>query len=154
MEVTTARAPVRIPTQRLCVLVTIHVLDSLFSPTTMAAAAEQVELSTSSSSPAASRSSDHDANEINDDDSDPNEAEPEQDGELWYPDGNIILSAGNVHFRVYMGSLARHSPVFHDMFKIPQPPNTGEECPVVELWDSPHDLRHVLRLLMPAKTPR
>ncbi|RDX43636.1 hypothetical protein OH76DRAFT_1409885 [Lentinus brumalis] len=52
-----------------------------------------------------------------------------------------------------MGSLARHSPVFHDMFKIPQPPNTGEECPVVELWDSPHDLRHVLRLLMPAKTP-
>ncbi len=80
-----------------------------------------------------------------------------RDLEFWYSDGNIILVARDVEFRVYKGLLADHSSVFRDMFSLPQPltdaPSSSalEEstCPVVNLYDSPSDLRHVLRAYMP-----
>ncbi|KAM5537267.1 hypothetical protein V8D89_008997 [Ganoderma adspersum] len=71
---------------------------------------------------------------------------------FWYEDGNVILVAGNVEFRVFKGILADHSPVFKDMFALPQPdtaPSDNAVCPVVDLTDSPSDLRHILRLIMP-----
>ncbi|EJF60259.1 hypothetical protein DICSQDRAFT_171229 [Dichomitus squalens LYAD-421 SS1] len=55
---------------------------------------------------------------------------------------------------VSTAALAKHSPVFHDMFSIPQAPspafdtaasNFNPSCPVIYLTDSPEDLRHVLR---------
>lgn len=76
-----------------------------------------------------------------------------RDEEFWYSDGSIILVAGDVEFRIYKGLLADHSPVFRDMFSLPQPPViaslTIDTCPVVHLSDSPYDLRHVLRAYMP-----
>ncbi|OJT09457.1 hypothetical protein TRAPUB_14060 [Trametes pubescens] len=38
------------------------------------------------------------------------------DEEFWYGDGNIILLAGDVEFRVYMGLLAENSPVLRDLY--------------------------------------
>lgn len=99
----------------------------------------------------------------------PEQAEPEQpcaktrDSEFWYGDGNIILVARDVEFRVYRGILADHSPVFDDMFSLPQPTpstppylgtptgSTTDVCPLVHLTDSPEDLRHLLRVCMPKK---
>ena len=78
----------------------------------------------------------------------------EQDDEFWYEDGTIYLTAGNVAFKAYRGPLVEHSPVFRDMFSLPQPPTTTEPSlphPVVPLQDSPQDLRHLLRALMPSK---
>ncbi|RDX48999.1 hypothetical protein OH76DRAFT_1351456 [Lentinus brumalis] len=80
-----------------------------------------------------------------------------RDEEFWYEDGTIILVARNVQFRVYKGVLADHSSVFADMFSLPQPASTlasttSAECPVVHLEDSPEDLRHVLRALLPKKS--
>ncbi|KAI0819799.1 hypothetical protein BC628DRAFT_1331968 [Trametes gibbosa] len=80
-----------------------------------------------------------------------------RDEEFWYGDGNIILIARDVEFRVYRGLLSDHSPVFKDMFSLPQPDDTpvsvdsstGYSCPVVHLSDSPEDLRHILRVHMP-----
>ncbi|KAL1938258.1 hypothetical protein VTO73DRAFT_11709 [Trametes versicolor] len=77
-----------------------------------------------------------------------------RDEEFWYSDGNIILLAHDVEFRVYKGLLAEHSPVFKDMFSLPQPPSpvtapSEDACPVVHLSDSPEDLRHILRVYMP-----
>ncbi|OJT09461.1 hypothetical protein TRAPUB_14064 [Trametes pubescens] len=80
-----------------------------------------------------------------------------RDLEFWHSDGNIILVARDVEYRVYKGLLADHSSVFRDMFSLPQPitnaPSSSalEEstCPVVHLYDSPEDLRHVLRAYMP-----
>ncbi|KAH9856096.1 hypothetical protein C2E23DRAFT_502992 [Lenzites betulinus] len=80
-----------------------------------------------------------------------------RDEEFWYSDGSIVLVARNVEFRVYQGILSDHSPVFKDMFSLPQPddaspsgePSTGDRCPVVHLSDSPEDLRHILRFYMP-----
>ncbi|EIW56925.1 uncharacterized protein TRAVEDRAFT_127403 [Trametes versicolor FP-101664 SS1] len=83
-----------------------------------------------------------------------------RDEEFWYCDGSIILVAGDVEFRIYKGLLADHSPVFKDMFSLPQPPvaasptRTNDPCPVVHLSDSPDDLRHVLRAYMPKGDPR
>ncbi|RDX48944.1 hypothetical protein OH76DRAFT_1404136 [Lentinus brumalis] len=80
----------------------------------------------------------------------------ERDEELWYEDGTIILVARGIGFKVYKGPLVDHSPVFKDMLSLPQPATTAAapNCPVIPLPDSPADLRHVLRLLMPSKRIR
>lgn len=82
----------------------------------------------------------------------------ERDEEFWENDGNVVLVARNVEFRVYKGVLAYHSPVFADMFSLPQPADASSEtphdCPVVHLDDSPEDLRHILRAILPRKTSK
>ncbi|RPD53660.1 hypothetical protein L226DRAFT_459840 [Lentinus tigrinus ALCF2SS1-7] len=76
-----------------------------------------------------------------------------KDEEFWYEDGTIELLAGDVRFRVYKGVLAKHSPVFADMFSLPQP-QSASSCQVLEsqavhLDDSPEDLRIVLKAILP-----
>ncbi|KAF7370407.1 BTB domain-containing protein [Mycena sanguinolenta] len=68
---------------------------------------------------------------------------------IWIPDGNVILQAGNMQFRVHFGVLARHSAVFRDMQGLPQPPDEPriEGCPVLELSDNPEDVEYVLKAL-------
>ncbi|RDX48942.1 hypothetical protein OH76DRAFT_614497 [Lentinus brumalis] len=79
----------------------------------------------------------------------------EQDPELWFQDGTIILVAGEIAFKVYKGPLVNQSPVFSDMLSLPQPSvDVHQDCPVVQLLDSPQDLRHFLRTLIPSKHPR
>ncbi|KAL1938262.1 hypothetical protein VTO73DRAFT_11713 [Trametes versicolor] len=86
------------------------------------------------------------------------ESTRKRDEEFWYDDGNIILIARDVEFRVYRGILAEKSPVFSDMFSLPQPPAGSSSapaavadgsCPVVHLSDSPEDIRQMLRAFMP-----
>ncbi|RDX49031.1 hypothetical protein OH76DRAFT_1351508 [Lentinus brumalis] len=82
-----------------------------------------------------------------------------RDEELWYDDGTIVVVAGNVEFWVYKGVLAAHSPVFADMFSLPQPQPTfvsqeSQRCPVVSVIDSPEDLRLVLKAILPNKDGR
>ncbi|EIW56895.1 uncharacterized protein TRAVEDRAFT_127777 [Trametes versicolor FP-101664 SS1] len=75
-----------------------------------------------------------------------------RDDEFWFEDGNIVLVARDIEFRVYKGILAKHSPVFGDMFSLPPGPSSegttaaADICPVVHLSDSPEDFRHVLRV--------
>ncbi|KAJ6584598.1 hypothetical protein B0H19DRAFT_1105694 [Mycena capillaripes] len=66
--------------------------------------------------------------------------------EIWMPYGNIILQAESTQFRVNRDILARHSPVFQDLFLLPQPPNeeTLEGCPIVQLSDSAVDVQLLL----------
>ncbi|KAJ7610274.1 hypothetical protein DFH06DRAFT_1246302 [Mycena polygramma] len=66
--------------------------------------------------------------------------------EIWMPYGDIILQAENTLYRVNRDILARHSPVFQDVFLIPQPPNeeTLEGCPIVQLSDSALDIQLLL----------
>ncbi|KAI0742463.1 hypothetical protein C8Q80DRAFT_1188524 [Daedaleopsis nitida] len=85
-----------------------------------------------------------------------------QDEEFWEDDGTIVLVARDVKFRVYKGVLAHHSSVFADMFSLPQPTDktavvildTPSSCPVVHLDDSPEDMRHILRAILPRKEAR
>ena len=74
-----------------------------------------------------------------------------RDDRFWFPDGNVVLTTGDVAFRVYHGVLASQSPVFDDMLDFPQPesaPNM-DGCPILELSDSHHDLRHLLLVIFP-----
>lgn len=69
--------------------------------------------------------------------------------DLWFQDGNIVLVAGDVAFKVHRSMLARHSRVFKDMFELSQP--SAEEVhdgrPVVTLHDSPHELADLLDVI-------
>ena len=83
-------------------------------------------------------------------------SEVKADDEFWLEDGNLILIAKNVKFRVYRGILTAHSSVFADMLALPQPPNdpsgdasNASPCPLIHLQDHPEDLRYVFDLLMP-----
>ncbi|KAF7298524.1 BTB domain-containing protein [Mycena indigotica] len=68
---------------------------------------------------------------------------------LWFCDGNIILVAASVAFKVHRGQLQRHSEVFDGLFNIPQPPEQDllEGCPWFEIYDSPTDVFHFLTAL-------
>nr|GAT49300.1 predicted protein [Mycena chlorophos] len=69
--------------------------------------------------------------------------------DLWFDDGNIVLQAGLVQYKVYRGTLARHSPVFQDMLAFPQPaePELVEGLPLVTLPDDAEDFTPFLRAL-------
>ena len=90
-----------------------------------------------------------------------NPASRQKDIEFWFEDGTIILVVQNTEFRVYKGLLTEHSPIFRDMFSIPQTPASMSSdeyvgtCPVVHLsGDSARDWRHLLRLYMPRRDSR
>ena len=76
-----------------------------------------------------------------------------RDSEYWFEDGNLILLAQGVSFRIYKGLLAEHSSFFHSMFQVAQATPAMEElvdgCPFLELYDSPNDLRELFRLIYP-----
>ncbi|KAI1781652.1 hypothetical protein LXA43DRAFT_933524 [Ganoderma leucocontextum] len=76
----------------------------------------------------------------------------ERDAEFWISDGTVILVANDVEFRFYRALLADHSPAFKAMFAgqhpsrlVPIDEQQSITCPVVQLTDSPQDLRHILR---------
>ncbi|KAK7025085.1 BTB domain-containing protein [Favolaschia claudopus] len=77
------------------------------------------------------------------------EDEPITRSDTWFPDGNVVLQAGNTQFRVHWGVLALHSSVFSDMQGLPQPPEqpSVEGCPVVELQDDEEDVKFLLKAL-------
>lgn len=70
--------------------------------------------------------------------------------EPWFSDGTIVLQVSATQFRVYRGILSANSPVFRDMFAVPQPQEDGElveGCSVVHLQDSVNDWKCVLNAL-------
>ncbi|KAJ7084583.1 hypothetical protein B0H15DRAFT_783775 [Mycena belliarum] len=69
--------------------------------------------------------------------------------ELWFQDGNIVIVAGSVAFKVHRGQLRRHSEVFDDVFNIPQPNDQDlyEGCPWVEVYDCPSDVLYFLKAI-------
>ncbi|KAI0640931.1 hypothetical protein C8Q79DRAFT_873204, partial [Trametes meyenii] len=71
--------------------------------------------------------------------------------EFWLDDGSVILVAHQVGFRVYRNLLASQSRVFRDVFSSSSSSasETYQGCPLVHVSDSPQDLRHLLRVLIP-----
>lgn len=69
---------------------------------------------------------------------------------LYFPDGNIILIAENVKFRVYGGHLTCQSNVFKDMMSIGRPEGSEmvDGCPAVYLDDSAELLGHLLEIML------
>ncbi|TFK89940.1 hypothetical protein K466DRAFT_518023 [Polyporus arcularius HHB13444] len=72
-------------------------------------------------------------------------------GEVWFDDGNLIITTGDTMFKLYKGLLAAQSPVFAGMFAVADS-NSGPlsgDTSQVELHDSPEDMTHLLRALLP-----
>lgn len=83
--------------------------------------------------------------------------------DFWFNDGSVVLVVQNTMFRVHKTFLSRNSPVFRDMFSLPQPPSSMaplgsdspqvkmideiEGCPVVRLHDSSDDVSNFLYAL-------
>ena len=69
--------------------------------------------------------------------------------DIWFEDGNVILVAGGVAFKVHRGQLERHSEIFRDLFSLPQPVDQPrfQGLPIVQLYDSPSDINFLLRAL-------
>lgn len=70
--------------------------------------------------------------------------------DLSFPDGTVILRSENTLFRVHQGVLSAHSPVFRDIFSLPQGylrQNLVDGCPLVTLPDSAQDVEYMLREL-------
>ena len=76
---------------------------------------------------------------------------PAHDEEFWLEDGNIVLISCNIAFRIHRGLLAAQSSIFADMFTAASSSadESYEGCPVIHLSESPEDLRHFLRVLLP-----
>ena len=72
-----------------------------------------------------------------------------KDSEVWLEDGNVILHADGVVFKVYQGFLTRRSEVFCDLLTLPDPPVSErvKGVPVISVLGSPDDLRHLLLVL-------
>jgi hypothetical protein len=70
-------------------------------------------------------------------------------GSPWFEDGNLVLQAEDVQFRVHRGVLRSNSAIFADMLSISQPDTqaTVEGCPVVHLQDNSRELEHLLKAL-------
>jgi hypothetical protein len=58
-----------------------------------------------------------------------------------------------MQFRVHKTILSANSPVFRDMFSIPQPSSgpTVDNCPLVNLHDDPEELYLVLKTIYDRK---
>ncbi|KAF8531826.1 hypothetical protein JB92DRAFT_2690476, partial [Gautieria morchelliformis] len=66
--------------------------------------------------------------------------------EMWMDDGNMVLAAKDVVFRVHRSQLARQSAVFHNMCdSLPCNAERYEGVPVVHLGESPEDVLQLLR---------
>ena len=69
--------------------------------------------------------------------------------DFWFNDGNIILAVEGVFFKVHRGQLERQSEIFRDIFTVPQPLDSPmmDDCHIIELYDSPSDVRFLLKAL-------
>lgn len=78
-------------------------------------------------------------------------AKPARHPDYYFADGNIVLVAGDVTFRVHSGILCRHSKVFNDVIDPSHPRNVQQEiidgCPCARLDDNPEDLAVILDCL-------
>ncbi|KJA16270.1 hypothetical protein HYPSUDRAFT_147960 [Hypholoma sublateritium FD-334 SS-4] len=85
----------------------------------------------------------------------PDSDEPvKQSARCWFDDGNVILQAERVQFRVHRSVLAYHSDIMKDCFGCPQPEDaeTLDGCPVTHLpQDSAADIENMCVLLYGAK---
>lgn len=71
---------------------------------------------------------------------------------IWFDDGNIILVAEDMLFKVHRGLLSQRSQVFRDIVSIPRSPKPEEShlldgVPLIRVIDKWKDLSYVLSAL-------
>ncbi|KAJ7147314.1 hypothetical protein C8R46DRAFT_918056 [Mycena filopes] len=78
-------------------------------------------------------------------------AEPEDltRSDIWHDDGSVVLQAETTLFRAHWSVLCLHSSFFRDLRGLPQPADQPsiEGCPVIQVYDSSADVKHLLDAL-------
>jgi len=70
------------------------------------------------------------------------------------PDADIILRAsGGKEFHAHKLVLSLASPVFRNMFSVPQPPDTSSQIPIIDVDDPPEALELFLQIIYPIRNP-
>ncbi|KAJ3530584.1 hypothetical protein NM688_g7688 [Phlebia brevispora] len=73
--------------------------------------------------------------------------------QLWDDPDTIIRTSDGMSIRVHMKLLAMASPVFNDMFGIPQPTKEGDQLPVVDLAEDSKTLEVLIDAIYPDRYP-
>lgn len=70
--------------------------------------------------------------------------------EFYFPDGNLLVLAGNIKFRVYRGPLSSQSPVLAQQLdrEAISRLNTVDDVPALTLDDAPSDIELLLRVCL------
>ncbi|KAJ7025744.1 hypothetical protein C8F04DRAFT_1400402 [Mycena alexandri] len=70
-----------------------------------------------------------------------------QPSDIWFEDGNLIVQAENMQYRVYKGSLSRISTVFKTNIENITTIKGVNEIPVLRLSDSANEVAHLFRAI-------
>ncbi|KAH8114380.1 hypothetical protein DFH11DRAFT_1688916 [Phellopilus nigrolimitatus] len=70
----------------------------------------------------------------------------EKQGDPWFDDGNLVIMAGSVGFKIHRGVLARQSEIFRDMLTWPQP-STTTDIETVCMYDLPVEISNLLKAI-------
>ena len=65
---------------------------------------------------------------------------------LWFDNGNVVLQAEGIQFRVHQTILSKTLPVFTDMLDVPGQP-TLDDYLTIHLSDAGKDVEHFLKVL-------
>ena len=84
-------------------------------------------------------------------------SQPRYDEEFWFEDGNLTLISHDVEFRVYRGPLMAKSRVLATLITeaMLSPASAAAPCchqTVLNVSESPSEVRHFLRALVPGLT--
>lgn len=83
-----------------------------------------------------------------DDDRDEGSLDLQEDPDLWFDDGNILIICEQITFRVHRSILSLNSQIFKDMFTLNEQLETESTAPSpVHLLDAGQDVRHFLKAL-------
>ena len=71
---------------------------------------------------------------------------------VWFEDGNCVLVAENVAFKVFLGIIEKISTAFAGMSTLPQPADgenamTYAGCPVIRMEDSANEMTRFLQAI-------
>ncbi|KZV62763.1 hypothetical protein PENSPDRAFT_692238 [Peniophora sp. CONT] len=75
------------------------------------------------------------------------------DPDLWFEDGDVVIVAGNTHYKLWANLIARHSTRFKTMFletnlAAPHTYDTFDDCPSYTLPHKPEEVTLMLRRMM------
>ena len=76
---------------------------------------------------------------------------PQRSDEIWFDDGNVVVQAEQMVFKVYKGILCRESTLFEGMLALPIPfgdqSDYFDNCPLIKMSDRAEEIALFLSVM-------